>query len=734
MNNTIIENYNFTRNISKHGIVLGIFLVLTIILTFPVILDFTSEAAGQGCWDKCHMMWRMWWAGFSFENNLDFYYSQYIFQPNGVSIGGNLALFTTGIGAILQSTLGSTLAWNIIWISGFVSGGYGSFLLANHFTKNFYASIIAGVIFTFSSYHLVHSQFHIGLGIIVWLPLFILVLFKILEEKSKVLIVLGSMFLFLGAITHLYFFVILIIFSIVFFSIYIFKQKNVPNKTFMLNFFLILGIGASASLVVLTPGFDSISQWEEVSIREHLMYSTSLGALVTPTVHHTSQIQTDYGFWIWMHESLIDNEAETVPESIESYSYLGFPAIFLSIIALKFRFRFTWFWIFVGTGFAILSLGPELRIFSNLTGIWMPERFLFDFVPGWDEMRSSGRFIIMTHLSLAILSAFTINGIMKSKMFSKKVLILILIGIFSVLLFDVSASPFPSFTEEIPEIYDEIKNDKSEFVILEMPIGSDQTGSQSSVPIIGYYQTFHEKPIIGGHESRPTLDELAQTDTYFLKNFQRFENDVDIVKQDLSKYGIPILNYYDIKYAILHKDSPITLTDSSTKRVSIGEDAINNKSNIMSKILNSDELYFDDSKVRAWKIPESSNLEPFILLGEGWSWFDPKINARPMFSESEIKIINPNDSKDEISIMLELVSHEQNRNVDIFFNDERLNAYDINSVSITNIELENLVLIPGENIISIKADSSDKAKYYKNHSRGSDHISLFCTGISEKQI
>ena len=54
----------------------------------------------------------------------------------------------------------------------------------------------------------------------------------------------------------------------------------------------------------------------------------------------------------------------------------------------------------------------------------------------------------MTHLSLAILSAFAIDGILKSKFFSKKFLLVILIGIFSVILFDVSASPYPSYTEE----------------------------------------------------------------------------------------------------------------------------------------------------------------------------------------------------------------------------------------------------------------------------------------------
>ena len=176
MQESIIQKSNLKKKVLKHILVLVTFLILTTIVTFPVVLDFGTEAAGQGCYDKCHMMWRMWWAGFAVDNNLDFHHTQYLFQPVGTEVSGNLAQFTTGIGAILQNIVGNTLTWNIIWLSGFVFGGYGAFLLAEHFTKNPFASIIAGIIFTFSTYHIVHSNFHIGLSMIVWIPLFALIL------------------------------------------------------------------------------------------------------------------------------------------------------------------------------------------------------------------------------------------------------------------------------------------------------------------------------------------------------------------------------------------------------------------------------------------------------------------------------------------------------------------------------------------------------------------------------
>ena len=173
MENSIYNGHPVTKNrFVEHISVIFIFSVLTVVFTFPVILDFTTESAGLDCYDKCHMIWRFWWTEFSFENSLDFYHSNYIFYPDGADIGGNLAYFTTFIGFLLVQFLDYTVTWNIIWFLGFVFGGYGCYLLANNFNKNYLTSIIAAIIFTFTTYHMSHSLVHIGLSMIVWLPLF----------------------------------------------------------------------------------------------------------------------------------------------------------------------------------------------------------------------------------------------------------------------------------------------------------------------------------------------------------------------------------------------------------------------------------------------------------------------------------------------------------------------------------------------------------------------------------
>ena len=218
MENPSYRNKLITKKVFlEHLSVVFIFSVLTVIFMFPVILDFASESAGMECYDKCHMMWRFWWADFSFENDLDFQHSNYIFYPDGADIGGNLAYFTTFIGFLLVQFLDHTVTWNIIWFLGFVFGGYGCYLLANNFNKNYLSSIIAGIIFTFTTYHMAHSTAHIGLSMVVWLPIFVLFLFKLLEKQSKYYPIVGGIIFFLVSLTHLYYSVFITMFSIVFF-------------------------------------------------------------------------------------------------------------------------------------------------------------------------------------------------------------------------------------------------------------------------------------------------------------------------------------------------------------------------------------------------------------------------------------------------------------------------------------------------------------------------------------
>ncbi len=715
---------------SKHNqlileqiLAISIFFLLTIIITFPLIANFANESAGDGCYDKCHMMWRWWWAEFSVENGLDPNYTNYIFYPNGTQLTGNLAQFTTAFAYILLQIFDYTVTWNLIWILSFIFGGYGAFLLANHFNKNFYSSLIAGIIFTFSTYHMTHAGFHIGLSMIVWIPIFILFLFKILEKDSKFYAVLGGFCFFLTSITHLYYSVFIIMFSCIFFLFYIFKQKEISNKTFTTNFFIIILIGIVLTLIVFSPTLSSIDEQLKRPLIEHIEYSINLENLVIPTSFHT-YLNNPWQFGESNCGSLNTSNAfgfciDSPRISIENYVFLGYSVIFLaSLSIIKFRDMRTLFWLIVIGIFVVLSLGPELKIFNELTGVFLPERILYDNIPGWDNFRSPARFIVMADLGMAILASFAVYSLINQKFFAKKKQYVLIGIIVIVVLFELSTIPYPSYSEPIPEIYEIIKNDETDFAILESPIDGTGDFGFMSDPSFSYYQTYHEKPIYGGHESRPTVNDLLHSTTYFLNMFSIYGEKNDIVKQDLKIYGTSILNYYNIKYVIIHK-TPTNLIGNIQSKMYFEKNFVPETKLFMDEILIKPYQVYEDGEILAYKIPKPVSVKPFVLLGSGWLTHNPEDNSRITMPHYEIIIINPLNNIGKITLEVELQGInaidsdtiiQANKNLQISLNNKPFEYMEI-PATMTKIIIDEIELQPGKNIVSFDTEKSVMMNY-----------------------
>ena len=683
----------------EHLSVVFIFSVLTVIITFPIILDFASDAAGLDCYDTCHMMWRFWWADFSFENGLDFQHSNYIFYPDGAGISGNLAYFTTFLGFSLVQFLNYTVAWNIIWFLGLVFGGYGCYLLANNFNKNYLSSIIAGIIFTFTTYHMAHSLVHIGLSMIVWLPIFVLFLFKLLEKQSKYYSIIGGIIFFLVSLTHLYYSVFITMFSIVFFAVYIFKQKKVSNKTFITNFSILLTIGLISTSILFLSNTTLGDEAPDRILSEHIEYSVSLENLILPTSHHTTQILSDYGMIISFYTFFDKFEYGL---QIENLVFLGYSIIFLSALAvIKYRRNHIWFWVLICGIFVLMSLGPELKIFDEPTGIVLPDKVFYDTVPEWDEIRAPARFIVIANLALAVLTSYAVYGLLKNKFsaFKQQLMLTAVIGF--VILFEFSMIPYLSYSEPIPDIYDEIKNDESKFAVLSAPIGGTGNGFLLSDPAFLYHQIHHEKPIYGGFESRVDNEIMRNTQTYFLNMFHILGSKDDVIKQDLVTHGLSLFDHFDIKYVTLHKE--LASYDK------INQDTLSLKflpetKQLMSEILGEDKPIYEDNHITVYKIPKSNSLEPFLLLGSGWNIFEILHDVRTVMKNSEILIVNPTNSETNVTLNLVLSSIENEKTVTVYFNNKKLNETNVPFSPKTIIQIENLVLKPGVNVVTLDTD------------------------------
>jgi hypothetical protein len=492
-------------------------------------------------------------------------------------------------------------------------------------------------------------------------------------------------------------------FSIIFFAIYIFKQKKVSNKTFITNFSILLTIGLVSTSVLFLLNPASSDEFPNRALSEHIKYSASLESLILPGSTHTTQIISDYGMNISFY-SFFD---KPVPiGEIEHLIFLGYSVIFLSALAvIRYRRNHVWFWLLICGIFVVMSFGPELKIFHQSTGIVLPDKVFYDAIPEWDEIRAPARFIVMANLALAVLASYAVYGLIKNKFSSFKQQLMLTTIIGFVIIFEFSMIPYPSTSEPIPDIYAEIKNDESKFAVLSAPLGGVGDGGLMSDPTVLYHQIHHEKPIYGGHESRVSLETTKKTQTYFLSMFHIFGSKDDVIKQDLATHGLSLFNHFDIKYVTLHKSSPIWESwQKDLLQVFLSE-----TKQIMSEILSGNNPVYEDDRIVVYKIPKPNSSEPFLLLGSGWHVFVPEQHLRTTMKNSEILIVNPTNSEMHVTLNVVLHSIDKENTMTVSMNNEELSRVNI-PTTFKNVEVD-LLLKPGVNVVTLDTNKFSLVEY-----------------------
>jgi hypothetical protein len=432
---------------------------------------------------------------------------------------------------------------------------------------------------------------------------------------------------------------------------------------------------------------------------EHNIFSINLENLILPVPEHTTQILSDYGT-IFSFYSFVDRDiTSSYGLQIENLVFVGYAVIFLSTLAIiRYRQKHVWFWLLICGIFVLMSLGPELKIFNEFTGIVLPDKIFYDTVPEWDEIRAPARFIVMANLALAVLASYAVYGLIKNKFSSFKQQLILTTIIGFVILFEFSMIPYPSYSEPIPDIYEEIKNDESKFAVLPAPLGGVGDYSLMSDPVMSYHQIYHEKPIYGGHESRVSYETLKQTQTYFLNMFHILGSKDDVIKQDLTTHGLSLFDHFDIKYVTIHKKVEGAEFIHDNSRAFLPETR-----QLMSKILTEDSPSYEDSRMLVYKIPKPDSSEPFLLLGSGWHMFDSKFNLRATMENSEILIVNPTNAEIDVTLNLVLRQYEKKSAMTISINNEELGVAVIPTV-MTDVRVENIIAKPGVNVVTLATD------------------------------
>ncbi|MDW8316656.1 MAG: interleukin-like EMT inducer domain-containing protein [Anaerolineae bacterium] len=526
---------------SHHLWALSGYTLLSLLLTLPLALRFTTHVPGDGIDDPA-LAWNLWWVKFSLvDRQLNPFDSRWMFYPLGI----NLAFYTltvwNGLLAVpLQVSVGLVPASNLVLLSSFVLGGYGAYLLAlwalaqgrgdRPCAARYAAAFLAGLLYAFSSSKLFYAslgQFNIASS--QWVPFAALYALRCLRPAARRReALLAALFLLMQAyaeLTYASFLAVFIALAAAWRGVQWAearaqsRQNGLEDGRWLGNLAalaLLFVVGLAPVLANMVPDLRAEGDFLVEGGGFADLFSADLAGFLLPTQLHPlfgdvvrtladdSQLRPDGSQWQV-------NKGQHL-----TLGYLGL-ALTLAGGWLAWRRRREeqpWpslaFWAAAAALFFLLTLGPTLRVMGHDTGVPGPFRLLQE-LPLFKGNRYPSRWSVMLLLAASVLLAAAAEAALawaqRRRPAQRWAPSLVATALAGGLLIENLSVPLPLSDMRIPAIYDRIARAEGSFAVLDLPTGwrngFSVFGKQDVIIMFQqWWQTRHGRPILGGNTSR----------------------------------------------------------------------------------------------------------------------------------------------------------------------------------------------------------------------------------------
>ena len=619
----IISFFKKFEKAKEHIIILFIYTVLTMVMFYPVTVNFFSSMAGIGV-DVLPNAWCLWLPRIFMSDIKNLFETDYLAYPNSSNLIVNgIPILNLIISYPVERIMGITFTYNLnIFLSCIISG-YTMFLLAKYLTEDTCPSFIAGLIFAFCPFRL----FRIILGHTVllrteFMPIYIIILLKFIKDINLKHSLLLALLFVINMYNSIYIGVMLGLFSLVI-IIYniriIFKVKNL--KYIILILFLTSLLSFPYIYAFSHEGgryfsFSSLSFSSD--------YSADLMSFISPSSFNP--------FWG-------DKLKKLNVDFNWSEHFMGYTVIIILIYGfIKTGKEKVWF--VTGMIFLLLSMGPTLKIMGK-TGEYifsfpvddlkvtvpLPYIILYYFFP---IIRNPGRFTLLTVLAMAIFASCSLKEFFRKTGYSK-VLVTVLLSIFILIEFSII---MPLTDSKVPQIYYFIGKEREDFTVLDIPLfiadGWHHIGVYNNRTI--YYQTVHNKRILNSYMGRlPDSFFYYYSNIPFIGTIVGMEENSNIEETRMMmdrEWFKRVLYFFNIKYIIIHPPFTGSPVETYIKNI------------IELKQVSQDTKPLNVYKVKEQKPDLSSinidikDLGSILYMLEGWEWYR---NGNDFYYKSNLK-------------------------------------------------------------------------------------------------
>ena len=525
---SIINNETF-KELIKHGVIPPVFyFTLFCLLTWPLILDFSVRFftdAGDGFMN----IWNIWWINTTVTQpsvNPSIWHTGMLHFPFGTTLLGQTLNPFNGLLAVpLLRFMPLVQAHNIIVLFSFTITGITMYWLAYYLTRSFWGSLLAGYIFTFSSYHFAHYYGHLNLISMEWIPLFVLCWYILVTRPNILMALASTLTLWLVLLCDYYYFFYCVLAGALIAVWYMIEQRNI-RLFFQRDYLIPFSIFIISSLLTLGQ------------IILPLMYLTRVDPFMD--AHNPKGFSLDlFGLFIpgesWRFSRWTESYWSKLPLGISEASvYLGYAVIILLVYLWRKRRDISpaetnkpHLWYFLLVFFFLMALGPVLQIGGKVVyDALMPYTILEKTLPFLKLSGVPARMVVMVTLTASVLSAMAFTAIQNSPrktLFSSLILALLFI--------EYLPTRLPSTSTEYPKYVSVLADLPNDGGVLDL----SAPNKYSQV----YYQTIHQKPMAFGY--------VARTPSSLL------EKEKDLVRAINRKDYVTLWDTYHIRYIVTNE-------------------------------------------------------------------------------------------------------------------------------------------------------------------------------------
>jgi hypothetical protein len=595
---------------------LALFLGLAILNTLPMALQFTTTGLGAGG-DAVHYLWFMWWIRDALASGVNPHETSLIYWPEGAKLYVGTTPFVDGFIVLpVQWLAGLFAAYNTLVLLKFSLSAFCAYLLARYLWRDYTAALLAGIAYGFCTYLAAHAVGgHMALLSVMFMPLAALWLFRAAAGDGRRYVVLAALAL-AANVPMLHYALYMAVFAALFLAWQTVRlRRDLPLVRRIWLRVLVTGLLAlvfSAPLLALL-----LTEIARTASNPTMIYAygADLLAYVVPSLFHPlfGPLVRDFTMGFVTRGNI--GEALVFP---------GYTVLLLAAAALLLRERprpdsaatrpldlGAGFWALVALCFGVLSLGVELRVNGQYTGLPLPYALL-NRLPLWGSQSAPSRFEIVAQLALAMLAAAGLVAVRarlaaRGRLRAARLCNWLPLAL---LTFEFLSFPFRTFALPDPSpFFAQLAADPDQYAVLNVPMlgGPDRDA---------WAQTFHHKPIIGGYVTRPRQDYLPHS---LLGPFQELQLyfppfEPDIVSFDLARDGLPVLRSFGVRYLLVHRD--------------LLEPPYPQRTADLLRTMGLGEPVYQDDTLAAYCIPPAAGPERVVAIAR---WLRP--STRPSYLE-----------------------------------------------------------------------------------------------------